>query len=220
MEHKPDIARRKLFSALGCGLAAATVAALPAQAKDPSSAKGKPRFTMIMDSRKCIGCMACVAACKAENNIPLGFSRTHVQDTERGAYPNTQRVFVPQLCNQCEDAPCIPVCPADATFRDADGIVVIDQSECIGCKRCVRACPYGARYMNPVAEVADKCDLCENRRQSGLLPACVEVCPTQARVFGEAGSTQGTFGRLAARTDLKVLQPEKNTQPAVKYVGI
>lgn len=220
MASKTDLKRRKFFGTLGCGLAAGAALSLPAAAKPKVSGKGKPRYAMIMDSRKCIGCMACVAACNAENNVPLGFARTRVSDTERGTYPNTQRVFLPQLCNQCEDAPCIPVCPVDATYRNADGLVVINQKECIACGRCVRACPYGARYINPIAEVADKCDLCESRRQSGLQPACVEVCPTRARVFGMVGQKDGTYGKLAARRDLKVLKPEAKTIPVVKYVGV
>ncbi|MCU0896854.1 MAG: 4Fe-4S dicluster domain-containing protein [Burkholderiales bacterium] len=182
--------------------------------------QGKPKFAMIMDARKCIGCMACVAACKAEHGIPLGSTRTRVDDSERGRYPDTQRFFTAQICNQCENPPCIPVCPVDATFRDPDGLVVIDQKKCIACGLCVSACPYGARYINPIANCADKCDLCEGRRRQGLKPACVEVCPTRARVFGTIGEQNTEFARLSARKDLKILKPELNTQPAVKYIGL
>lgn len=220
MARNTNSKRRSFFKAIGGGIAAGVALALPARAKPKASGKGKPRYTMVMDARKCIGCMACVAACKAENNVPLGFTRTRVEDREVGTYPDVHRVFVPQICHQCEDAPCVPVCPVNATYRDPDGLVVIDQKECIACGRCVKACPYGARYINPIADVADKCDLCESRRKDGLQPACVEVCPTQARVFGMTGQKDGRFGRLSARPDAKVLKPEAGTSPTVKYVGL
>jgi tetrathionate reductase subunit B len=108
----------------------------------------------------------------------------------------------------------------DATFRDPDGLVAIDQKKCIACGLCVTACPYGARYINPIANCADKCDLCAGRRQQGLQPACVEVCPTRARVFGKVGEQGTVFAKLSARKDLKVLKPELKTRPAVKYVGL
>ncbi len=219
METKPAISRRSFFRIAGCTIAAGAALG-SAAAATKSKGQGTPSYTMVMDARKCIGCMACVAACKAEHGIPLGFSRTRVDDSEKGTYPNTHRFFTAQLCNQCENPPCIPVCPVDATFRDPDGLVAIDQNKCIACGLCVGACPYGARYINPIAECADKCDLCAGRRQQGLKPACVEVCPTRARIFGKVGEQGTAFARLSARKDLKVLKPELKTRPSVKYVGL
>jgi tetrathionate reductase subunit B len=219
MDTKPGLDRRSFVKIAGCSIAAGTVPATGALGA-PIKGQGTPKYSMVMDTRKCIGCMACVAACKSENSIPLGVTRTRVDDGERGAYPNSYRVFLPQLCNQCESPPCIPVCPVDATFRNADGLVVIDQRKCIACGLCVNACPYGARFINPVAKAADKCDFCESRRKDGLQPACVEVCPTKARVFGQIGERGTEFAKLSGRKDLKVLKPELKTKPAVKYVGL
>lgn len=219
MDTKPRMDRRSFFRLAGCSIAAG-VALSPAAEAAAAKGQGNPKFGMIMDARKCIGCMACVAACKAENIVPLGFNRTRVDDGERGTYPDSHRFFVAQTCNQCESPPCIPVCPVDATFRDADGLVVIDQKKCIACGLCVKACPYGARYVNPVVNAADKCDFCASRRRDGLQPACVEVCPTGARMFGRVGEQGTAYAKAAARRDLKVLKPELKTRPAVKYVGL
>lgn len=219
MKSKNPLDRRSFFRIAGCTIAAGTL--LPAVAEAaPAKGQGKPKFEMIMDARKCIGCMSCVAACKAENNVPLGYTRTRVEDGERGSYPSSHRFFVAQTCNHCESPPCIPVCPVDATFRNADGLVVIDQKKCIACGLCVKSCPYGARYINPVVNAADKCDYCESRRKDGLQPACVEVCPTNARLFGAVAEQGTTYGKVAARKDLKALRPELKTRPAIKYVGL
>ncbi|OEH85039.1 hypothetical protein BHU72_07370 [Desulfuribacillus stibiiarsenatis] len=175
---------------------------------------------MIMDASKCIGCMACVAACKSENNVPLGVSRTRVVDGEQGSYPNGNRIFKPELCNQCENAPCIEPCPVGATFKNERGLVVIDQTKCISCGLCVQACPYSARFIHKMANSADKCDLCEKRRQQGLMPACAEVCTTAARIFGKVTDKDTKFAQLLKRSDLSVAKPELNTKPQIYYIGI
>jgi Fe-S-cluster-containing dehydrogenase component len=93
--------------------------------------------------------------------------------------------FVPKLCNQCENSPCAQVCPVGATFESPDGAVLVDKNYCIGCGFCIQACPYGCRFLNPVTNTADKCTLCYHRITRGLRPACVEICPSQARIFGD-----------------------------------
>lgn len=103
------------------------------------------RWTMVLDLRKCIGCSACTIACKAENRLPPGVVYRPVLEEELGEYPNVSRRFTPRPCMQCERPPCVPVCPVGATFRRPDGIVAVNYEQCIGCRYCVTACPYGAR---------------------------------------------------------------------------
>ena len=103
------------------------------------------RWVMAIDLRKCVGCSACTIACVAENKLPPGVVYRPVMEEEIGEYPNVTRRFLPRLCNQCDNPPCVPVCPVKATYKRPDGIVEIDYNKCIGCRYCLPACPYGAR---------------------------------------------------------------------------
>ena len=127
--------------------------------------------------------------------------------------------FVPKLCNHCANPPCVQVCPVGATFVSEDGVVLVDETYCVGCRYCIQACPYGARYLHPTKKVADKCTFCYHRITKGLLPACVEVCPTQARVFGEVGKPSSPLRRFLRFNDVTVLKPWLNTEPKVYYAG-
>jgi tetrathionate reductase subunit B len=128
--------------------------------------------------------------------------------------------FVPKLCNHCDNPPCVQVCPVGATFKSEDGVVLVDSDYCIGCRYCIQACPYGARYLNPRTKTADKCTFCYHRITKGLLPACVEVCPTQARVFGEIGDRSTPLNRMMRMSHLEVLKPHMNTEPKVFYTEL
>lgn len=103
------------------------------------------RWVMVIDLRKCIGCSACTISCNSENVLPPGVVYRPVVEEEIGEYPNVTRRFVPRPCMQCESPPCVPVCPVAATWKRADGIVVVDYDVCIGCRYCIMACPYNAR---------------------------------------------------------------------------
>lgn len=103
------------------------------------------RWVMVIDLRKCVGCHACTIACVAENKLPPGVVYRPVLEKEIGTYPNVSRKFVPRPCMQCENPPCTPVCPVNATYTNEEGIVVVDYEQCIGCRACITACPYGAR---------------------------------------------------------------------------
>ena len=105
----------------------------------------KRRWVMVIDLRKCIGCNACTIGCIAENHLPPGVVYRPVLDEEIGEYPNVSRRFVPRPCMQCDEPPCVPVCPVKATYKRPDGVVEIDYNQCIGCRYCVTACPYSAR---------------------------------------------------------------------------
>src|SRR5579871_1423181 len=116
-----------------------------------------------MDQDRCIGCHACSVACKSENDVPLGSFRTWVKQVEKGVFPDVRRHFAVLRCNQCEDAPCVRICPTAAMFRRPDGIVDFDPEICIGCKSCIQACPYDAIYMDPRTSTAAKCNFCAHR---------------------------------------------------------
>lgn len=105
----------------------------------------KRRWVMVIDLRKCVGCHACTIACVAENKLPPGVVYRPVLEQEIGTYPNVSRRFLPRPCMQCDQPPCVPVCPVHATYKDENGVVVVDYDQCIGCRYCITACPYAAR---------------------------------------------------------------------------
>lgn len=201
-------------------------------------------FGMGVQVDQCIGCARCMEACKTENEVPTEhvYVRTWVEryvidlknrvtvtlldpgkeySTEAGSERDTLRsFFVPKLCNQCANPPCVQVCPVEATFSTDDGVVLVDQQRCIGCGYCIQACPYGARYLHPVTRTADKCTFCYHRISRDLLPACVEVCPTGARVFGDMNSTASPLVRLRRMSNSHVLKPYLNTAPKVFYTDL
>lgn len=110
-----------------------------------SKPQEKRKWSMVIDLRKCIGCHACTIACMSENVLPPGVVYRKVYEEEQGKYPNVTRKFVPRPCMQCDNPPCVDACPVRATYKDNDGIVVINYKKCIGCKYCIVACPYGVR---------------------------------------------------------------------------
>ncbi|MDZ7676515.1 MAG: 4Fe-4S dicluster domain-containing protein [Acidimicrobiales bacterium] len=178
------------------------------------------RLGMVIDLRKCIGCHACTAVCKAENHVPLGVFRDWVEEYVIGEYPEARPTFVPKLCNHCTDPGCLRACPTGAIFKRADGIVDLDHDMCIGCRACNQACPYGATFVDPVRHTADKCNLCAHRVDEGLRPACVDVCPSQCRVFGDLDDPDSAPRRLMEENATTVLRPELGLGPNVAYVGM
>ncbi len=129
--------------------------------------------------------------------------------------------FVPKLCNLCQHSPCVQVCPVGATFDAPDGAVLIDPKYCIGCGFCIQACPYGCRFLSPVTHTAEKCSLCYHRITRGLKPACVEVCPSQARIFGDLKNAgeDDPIRRFYQNNRVHVLKPSLGTEPRVYYAG-
>jgi tetrathionate reductase subunit B len=128
--------------------------------------------------------------------------------------------FVPKICNHCTHPACVQVCPVGATFRTEDGVVLIDHDYCIGCRYCIQACPYGARYFNEEQQVSDKCTYCYHRITKGLQPACVEVCPTKARIFGDLNDPDSEIKAFIHNNPVQVLKPESGNGPMCFYVGI
>lgn len=209
--------RRGFIKGLAGGTAAVAgagpLSALAAVAEKPK------RYAMVIDTRRCVGCHACSVACKTENDVPLGETRSWVEYIEKGDFPNVSRSFLPRLCNQCEKPQCVSVCPTGATYkREEDGIVAIDPDICIGCKYCLHACPYGMRYINPVTGVAEKCDFCQHRVEQGLEPACVNTCQGRARIFGDVNDPESEVSKVLSKNPTTVLRPEMGTEPMVFYI--
>lgn len=214
---------------LGLGATATVIPIQPVHAQINEQPARRPgiegkRFAMVIDLRKCIGCQACTVSCSVENLPPIGQFRTTVLQYEVEDYDGGQPAMfnLPRLCNHCENPPCVPVCPVEATFQREDGIVLVDNDRCVGCAYCVQACPYDARFINEETKTADKCTFCEHRLEVGLLPACVETCIGGARVIGDLNDPDSTINQMLRENkgDIKVLKPDMDTQPRVFYIGL
>ena len=176
-------------------------------------------YGFAIDLRKCIGCHACTIACKAEHEIPVGVNRCWVKTVEKGSFPDTRRFFFPVLCNQCDEAPCARICPTSALFKRRDGIVDLHGDSCIGCRACMEACPYDQLFIDPNTHTAEKCNFCANRVENKLLPACVSVCPTECRIFGDLDDPTSEVSRIVQQEAFMVRKPEKGTGPKIFYLG-
>ncbi len=182
-------------------------------------AERKRRWGFLIDLRKCIGCQTCEVTCKMENDVHLGVWRSWVKQVEKGEYPHASRGFLPLLCNNCENPICVTVCPVNANRKRPDGIVTFDPHRCVGCRYCMAACPYEVRYIHPTKRIVEKCNWCHHRVDAGLQPACVENCPTGARVFGDLLDPASEIRRLMTNNETTVIQPEMGTKPQVYYVN-
>lgn len=212
-------ARREFLKGIG-GLTAGAVTAASAVGAPTSAGARRRRYAMVVDLRKCIGCQACTVACAYENQVPADRWRTVVAVREVRTARGMGALMLPQMCNHCDEPPCVTRCPADATYKTADGSVQIDVDKCIGCGRCVRDCPYGARFMNEATDTAEKCNFCMHRVAVGLLPACVETCVGGARIFGDLNDPTSAVAQLVSKEKVQVLKPEKGTRPHVFYLGL
>lgn len=176
------------------------------------------RLGMLIDLQTCIGCHACSVACKAEFDVPLGAFRDTVHYVEEGSYPDVTRHFVPVLCNQCEDAPCLNACPTGAIVRREDGEVMIDEGDCNVNRFCMSACPYGAIYIDEDKNVAQKCTFCEHRTAESRQPACVDACPTNCRIFGDLDDPDSEIASRIAANRTRTWKETEGTRPRVSYI--
>ena len=175
------------------------------------------RLGMVIDTRKCVGCMDCVVACKTENQVPEGFNRDWIAYETRGTFPSLQMEIRSERCNHCDDPPCVTCCPTGASHvHEWGGLVLVTKGECIGCKACLASCPYDARYVHPDG-YADKCTFCLHRVQQGLEPACVASCPTRALTFGDLADPESPVSRALRERPHKVLKPETGIDPHVFF---
>ncbi len=206
--------------------------------------KTKPWYGVAINIEKCIGCGMCAKACKLENNVPEEpfFFRSWVErytikndGTIKVESPNGgidgfkpedveedvfKTFFVPKMCNHCAKSPCTQVCPVGATFESPEGIALVDETYCIGCRYCIQACPYGCRYLHPEKKVVDKCTLCYHRITKGLKPACMEICPTGARIYGDLHDLEGELHKFIKEHNCQVLKPNLNTGSKLFYNGL
>ena len=183
------------------------------------SKKTNKRYAFVIETAKCIDCKACMVACKAENGVPVGHSRNWVnEDGPKGVFPNLSATFEPGNCMHCEKPACERVCPTRAITRTEEGIVLTDQDRCIGCRYCMMACPYNARYLDQARGVVDKCNFCVQRLTAGLDTACVNTCMTGARNVGDIHDPKSQVSRLMAKhkTHVKIL--DAGTRPSVFYI--
>ncbi len=211
-------------------------------------------FGYALNLSACIGCRKCAEACHQENNHDRATNNSYIRvlemeqgsfDMEKGqveydhAVPAPGKFYMPVQCHQCDDAPCVTVCPVEATWKEQDGIVVVDYDWCIGCRYCEAACPYHARRFNwkppviPPEEinpqqgylsnrirpqgVVEKCTFCLHRTRKGLLPACLEACPTGARVFGNLLDPASEIRWVLEHKRVYVLKEELGTRPRFFY---
>jgi Fe-S-cluster-containing dehydrogenase component len=175
------------------------------------------RRVMVIDTRRCVGCEACVVACKTENRVPEGTYRDWVVQETRGEFPNLALAIRSQRCNHCSNAACVSNCPVGASYYRGDGTVQVDRDLCTGCRACIEACPYEARYLHPEGFV-DKCTLCVHRLDRGLSTACETVCPTGAIVTGDADDPSSEVARRLKHSGVSVVTPEAGTHPNVYYL--
>jgi tetrathionate reductase subunit B len=180
-----------------------------------------PRYAMVIDKERCVGCQSCTVACKSEWDVPSGGARTRVRPTgTRGDYPKLVSTFHVSQCNHCDRPTCVPACPSGATYQHADGIVRVNKDVCIGCGSCVAACPYRARFIDSAKGVVDKCDFCAPRLEQGLQPACVLTCPANAKTFGDLeDSTSSVFNMVYRQHAHRMDSPDVAIGPNVYYVG-
>ncbi len=212
------------------------------------------QFGYALNLSICIGCRKCAEACHVENNHdrPSHTSYIRVLEMEQGSFdlekgnaaydhpvPQPGKFYMPVQCQHCDNAPCTKVCPVEATWKEKDGIVVVDYNWCIGCRYCEAACPYHARRFNwqkpevPAQEinphqgvlsnrlrpqgVMEKCTFCMHRTRNGQLPACLEACPTGARVFGNMADPKSEIRWVLDNKRVFVLKEELGTRPRFFY---
>lgn len=203
------------------------------------------RLGMTIDLKRCTGCQTCVVACKMQNNVPMGMLWNRVLtdggkhlDRARGTYPYLTKSWLPLACQHCENAPCVKVCPVEATYkREEDGLVLIDYDKCVGCRYCMAACPYNVRVFNwkePVRQpgfdygdaqvpkrpkgIVEKCSFCVERVDRGQEPMCVLCCPAKARKFGDLNDPGSEVSNLIRKRRTKQLLNDMGTKPQVYYL--
>jgi len=172
----------------------------------------KARYAMTMDTRLCVGCGACVLSCKAENRVPEEGFRDWIVTETRGKYPHLFQEIRSERCHHCDNPPCVSQCPTGASHVSDGGTVIVARNKCSGCKVCIAACPYGARYVHPEGFI-DKCTFCLHRVREGRLPGCVDICPTNALTFGDINDPRSEVSRLLRSRKYKALKPEKGLEP-------
>jgi Fe-S-cluster-containing dehydrogenase component len=201
---------------------ASTVRGVLAPGADKEGYPYKPHYSMVIRQDRCIGCQRCLDACVSANRVPGYGWRTLILEKEDLKAVGQKREYIPILCNQCNNPPCVRTCPTRATYKDkTTGIVMMNEKKCIGCKSCMMACPYDARYYNEERQSIDKCDFCfEERLSKGETNvACAVACPADARIFGDLADPQSRVYPLVhqLQKSVWVIRPEIGCKPNVFY---
>ncbi|MEW6743544.1 MAG: sulfate reduction electron transfer complex DsrMKJOP subunit DsrO [Planctomycetota bacterium] len=250
-----ETTRRGFLKCAGCALLAAGGAAPLLAALGREEAGEAPqgtRWGMVVDTRKCMAkesCTKCIEACHRVHNVPqIDSAKEEIKwiwkEPYDKAFPTQKHAYMaeefkkrtfPVLCNQCENPPCVRVCPTGATFRRKDGIVMMDMHRCIGCRYCIVACPYGSRSFNwrdprphikeidydfptRTKGVVEKCNFCAERLALGKPPACVEACEEKALIFGDVNDPSSEIRRILSEKYSTCRKPELGTSPQVFYL--
>lgn len=182
-----------------------------------------PHYSMVIRQSLCIDCEKCVDACNTTNAVPDYGYRTRILTKKYKGTLGRQVEFIPVLCNHCNDAPCVRACPTVATYKDAvTGIVRMDSKRCIGCKTCMLACPYDARYFDATRHAVDKCDFCwdEKLSKGEKQTGCSAACPTGARTFGNLTDPENIVYKLVHQIEehVWVLRESDSTRPNIFYM--
>ena len=252
---KTDTLSRRDLLKTGGAVAAGVAAAGLVPSKTEAAAKDA-RYAMVIDLRRCIGCRGCTVACKSEFGVALGRWSAVVKNVEFGKFPDTQKHFLPRLCNHCagdagkDGPPCVEKCPENsrgkrmklgdtryrtgATYKRPDGMILLDMQYCIGCYKCIDACPYGVRSIDPFVKLertdrendlgVGKCTFCPQRVDKGIAPSCVNTCQGGARMFGDLSDPDSEVSKLVKEHGLEknrktsTLLPDEKTMPHVFYI--
>jgi len=255
-----NINRRKFLKITGgAALAAATKSASDlisdsdlinlVSASGEEGIKKGVKWGMLIDLRKCDGCDKCIEACRSVHNIPkfndlknqvdwiwlIDFENAFPEQYHKFMREDLENRKVPILCNQCDNPPCVRVCPTKATWKREDGIVMMDYHRCIGCRYCMAACPYGSRSFNwrdprpyiskinedyPTREkgVVEKCDFCAERLRENKQPVCVEACDRGAMIFGDLNDENSEI-RIKLKEEYAIVRkPSLGTHPNIYYI--
>jgi molybdopterin-containing oxidoreductase family iron-sulfur binding subunit len=197
---------------------------------------GKMRWGMLIDTAQCKeGCNDCVTACNKENGLSGGTSATDsqwIRKIEIKDISSGRELSLPMMCQHCEHPPCVDVCPTAASFKRADGIVLVDRHRCIGCRYCMMACPYKARSFvheplhdqNPDVPrgkgTVESCTLCVHRIDQGMQPACTEACPNKAILFGDLNDPNSEIAKKVHSVASVQVRAELQLNPGVRYQGL
>ncbi len=203
-----------------------------------------PRWGMVIDLTKCDPeCDACMTACRNENNVAFhGDERWDIHWIRkvfiRGERnPNEKEKPVILMCNHCDDPPCAQVCPVQATYKRHDGIVIVDHHRCMGCRYCMVACPYNARFFNYKENptwpnrnhpkrshgVAESCTFCAHLLDEGKPPSCVSACQTSgggAMIFGDLNDPKSKIASIIANRNVRRIREDFGCKPKVYYIGL
>jgi len=246
--------RRDLLKAAGAMAFGAAATGLITVEKADAAKANAPRWAMVIDLRRCVGCFSCQVSCKMENSFAMENYGAWVLALDKGDFPQAKRVFLPKLCNHCEGnkedkiPPCVKECPQypmgrqefitsngkkiryryGATYKRPDGLILYNNDLCVGCGKCIEACPYGVRFFDKRIKAGKdatkngigKCTFCRHRLDQGLEPACVRNCVGGARIFGDLKDPNSEVSRLLKNNPTKVLKPEEKTRPNVPYINL